>query len=128
MFILLFTAFINFLGEPPKHTGKCGLTPVKAYSQNILGRNIGYFVEIQNESLKDVDAVEWEAYFYNSFDELLEKKSASWSSGNVIKPCKAGGIIKDLKMVWVKKANKVFVKINRVHFADGSACGKKAKK
>jgi hypothetical protein len=36
-------------------------------------------------------------------------------------------VLKDLKMVWVKKATKVFIKVNRVHFTDGTSCGSKSK-
>lgn len=128
MWTLLLAVVLHFFDEPPAHAGKCGLNPEKAYSQYVMGRNIGYYVEIRNETDKEVDAVEWEAYFYDSFDEFIEKKSSSWSSGNIIKPCKAGELIKDVKTVWVKKANKVFIKIRRVHYTDGSTCGKKAKK
>ncbi len=101
---------------------------MNAYSQNLLGRNVGYYVEIKNETEKEVDALEWEAIFYNNFDELLEKRNGTWSSGNIIKACKPDEIVKTLATVWVKNATKVFIKINRVHFTDGSSCGTKNKK
>jgi len=124
--LFLISWFLNPV-LPPQHSGKCGLNPLKAYSQNVMGRNIGYFVEIKNETNKEVDALEWEAQFYDGFDELVKKEKGSWSSGNIIEPCKPYGVIKDLKTVWVKKATKVFIKINRVHFTDGSSCGVKSK-
>ena len=125
--VLLFPLFLSPNGNPV-HTGKCGVNPQKAYSQNLLGRNVGYYVEIKNETDKEVDALEWEASFYNNFNELLEKRNGSWSSGNIIKPCKPDAVVKTLATVWVKKATKVFIKINRVHFTDGSSCGSKGKK
>lgn len=112
----------------PQHSGLCGINPENAYSQNVLGRNIGYYVEIKNETSKEFDAIEWDALFYDNFDELIEKKSGSWSSGNIIKPVKPDEVLKDLKTVWVKKATKVFIKVKRVHFTDGSSCGAKGKK
>ena len=126
----LILLFISLLlgGGKPGHTGKCGVNPINAYSQNVLGRNVGYYVEIKNETSKDFDAIEWEAHFYDNFDEFLEKKSGSWSSGNIIQPVKPDEVLKDLKMVWVKKATKVYIKVNRVHFTDGSSCGSKGKK
>jgi hypothetical protein len=124
---LFFPLFLS-PASTPEHTGKCGIIPVKAYSQNVLGRNIGYYVEIKNETEKEVDAIEWEAYFYDNFDEMMEKKNGSWSSGNIIKPCKPDEIVKTLATVWVKEATKVFIKINRVHFTDGSSCGMKKKR
>lgn len=126
MYSLILHLFFLF-GGGPGHSGKCGINPENAYSQNIMGRNVGYYVEIKNESSKQLDAIEWEAQFYNNFDEFIEKKSGSWSSGNIIKPVKPGEVLKDLKMVWVKNATKVFIKVNRVHFTDGSSCGSKGK-
>lgn len=123
---LIFPLFLT-PASSPGHSGRCGINPVKAYSQNVLGRNIGYYVEFKNETEKEVDAIEWNAYFYDSFDEMLEKKNGSWSSGNIIEPCKPDKIVKTLATVWVKKATKVVIKINRVHFTDGSTCGTKSK-
>lgn len=125
--ILLALLLLFASGIKPEHTGKCGINPVNAYSQNVMGRNVGYYVEIKNETSKEMDAIEWEAHFYDNFDELIEKKSGSWSSGNIIKPVKPDEVLKDLKMVWVKKATKVFIKVKRVHFTDGTSCGSKGK-
>lgn len=127
MHILTLLIFLNLHNPLQKltHSGKCGVTPDKAYSQNVLGRNVGYYVEIKNESEKEFDAIEWEAFFYDNFDELLETRPGSWSSGNIIKPCKPQETLKDLDMVWVKKATKVIIKIRRVHFTDGTTCGSK---
>ena len=125
--LLIFISLLN-TEQKPSHSGKCGIRPEKAYSQNVMGRNVGYYVEIKNESQKELDAIEWEAFFYDNFDELLETRTGNWSSGNIIKPCKPGETLKDLDMVWVKKATKVFIKVGRVHFTDGSVCGSKVSK
>jgi hypothetical protein len=107
---------------PPKHIGKCGIIAQKAYTQNILGKNVGYYVEFKNTSKKTVDALEWSVKFYNNFDELKGTKSGEWSSGNFISPIKPGKTTKDLEGVWVENATKVFVTVTRVHFTDGSSC------
>ena len=121
-------AFVLFQTDGINHQGKCSVTPVKTYSQNVLGKNVGYFVEIKNESSSEVDAIEWEAVFCDEFDEVLESRFGKWSAGNIIQPCKPGEIIQDVKPVWISKATKVFIHINRVHFTNGTTCGKKKSK
>jgi hypothetical protein len=85
---------------------------------------VGYYVSIANNSQKTVDGIEWTAYFYNNFDDLKGTKSGSWESGNFISPVEAGSNITDLEGAWVDGATKVFIKITRVHFSDGTSCGK----
>ena len=108
----------------PKHYGKCGVMPLKAYTQNILGKNVGYYVEFKNGSKKSVDALEWQARFYNNFDELKGTRTGNWSSGNFISPIEPNATTKDLEGVWVDGATKVFIIISRVHFTDGTTCSK----
>jgi len=122
--IFYFMLFIGITFTPPAHSGKCGISPTKAYSQNVLGKNVGYYVSIANNSQKTVDGIEWTAYFYNNFDDLKGTKSGSWESGNFISPVEAGSNITDLEGAWVDGATKVFIKITRVHFSDGTSCGK----
>jgi hypothetical protein len=107
---------------PPKHSGKCGVIAIKAYTQNLLGKNVGYYVEFKNSSKKSVDAIEWTAKFYNNFDELKGSSKGEWSSGNIISPIESGETTRDLEGVWVNGATKVFVTITRVHFTDGTIC------
>jgi len=101
-----------------KHYGKSGVDVLRTYSQNVLGKNIGYYVEFTNEANREVDAIEWEAYFYNNFKDLKGKLKGSWSSGNFIKPLKPKALTKDLQASWVDGAEKVYIKITRVHFVD----------
>ena len=72
--------FIGSSLTPPAHTGKCGIMPTKAYSQNVLGRNVGYYVSIANNSQKTVDGLEWTANFYNNFDDFKGASKGSWQS------------------------------------------------
>ena len=72
-FVLLLPA--AWMVSPPSHTGLCGVDVVKAYSQNILGQNVGYYINLKNNSSKTVDAVSWTANFYNNFEDLKGKKT-----------------------------------------------------
>jgi hypothetical protein len=109
---------------PPAHKSLCSIDPQKAYSQNILGKNVGYYVNIKNNATREVDGIKWTAYFYNNFDDLKGTKLGSWESGNFISPVATGESITDLEGAWVDGATKVYIKITRVHFTDGTTCGK----
>ncbi len=104
------------------HKGKCKIEVIKTYSQKTFGRNIGYYVELKNNSNKTVDAIEWEALFYNKFGELKGKKPGKWDSGNIIEPVDPGGSIEDLETSWIKDATDVYITIKRVHYTDGTSC------
>ena len=119
LFLILTSAsFLN--GQ--SHKGKCGLEINKTYTQNILGKNIGYYVEFKNNATDEIDAIEWVAYFYNNFDDFKGQRDGKWSSGNLIKPIKPGSTIVDLESNWVKEATKVFITIKRIHFVHGKTC------
>ena len=57
-------------------------------------------------------------HFYNNFKDLKGKRKGSWSSGNFIKPLKSKEMTKDLQASWVDGAEKVYIKITRIHFID----------
>jgi len=120
--VLLFS--ITWMSLPQAHSGLCGIDVVKAYSQNILGQNVGYYVKLTNNSSKTVDAVSWTANFYNNFEDSKGKKTGKWESGNFTSSAKPGESITDLEGAWVDGATKVFIKVTRVHFTDGTSCGK----
>lgn len=121
-FVLLLPA--AWMVSPPSHTGLCGVDVVKAYSQNILGQNVGYYINLKNNSSKTVDAVSWTANFYNNFEDLKGKKTGKWESGNFTSVAEPGETMTDLEGAWIDGATKVFIKVTRVHFTDGSSCGK----
>lgn len=81
-------------------------------------------MNIKNNATREVDGIKWTAYFYNNFDDLKGTKLGSWESGNFISPVAAGESITDLEGAWVDGATKVYIKITRVHFTDGTTCGK----
>ena len=68
LLILPFLLF-SFIKDAPKHKGLANVTVVKAYSQNVLGKNVGYYVSFKNNATSDVDALKWKAFFYDNFDE-----------------------------------------------------------
>jgi len=113
---------LTFL-PPPSHSGLCGIVPEKAYSQNLFGKNVGYYVRLKNNTSKKVDAVAWVAKFYNNFDDFKGEKTGKWESGNFTSEAEPGEIFTDLESAWISGASKVYIQIKRVHFTDGSSCG-----
>jgi hypothetical protein len=88
----------------------------EAKTQQILGKNIGYYITLKNVSSKKVDGVKWQAYFYDNFEELKGVRDGKWESGNFISPIEPGEETEDLENVWVSGATKVKIKIIKVHF------------
>lgn len=95
---------------------------IKVYTQTVMGKNIGYSVEIKNSSDKTVDGIEWDAYFFNRFGDLKGKREGEWTSGNLIKPKTPGETLIDVSSNFVSGATDVFITIKRVHFTDGTLC------
>lgn len=111
--------FLSLTNDSSKHTGLANVSVVKAYSQNVLGKNVGYYVVFKNNASNEVDALKWKAFFYDNFDELKGESEGAWSSGNFITPIKSGKTAEDLEPAWIKNATKVVIKIQKVHFVNG---------
>jgi hypothetical protein len=122
MLLLPFLLF-SFVKDTTKHKGLGNVTVVKAYSQSVLGKNVGYYVEFKNNGKSEVDALKWKAFFYDNFDEYKGESEGTWSSGNFIQPIKSGKTTQDLETAWIKNASKVVIKIQKVHFVDGKTIG-----
>jgi hypothetical protein len=116
--------FLSFHKDPFKHKGLGDISVVKAYSQNVLGKNIGYYVEFKNNGAVDVDALKWKALFYDNFGDYKGQSEGKWSSGNFVTPIKKGETKEDLESAWIKDASKVVIKITRVHLVNGKSFGK----
>jgi hypothetical protein len=71
-----------------------------------------------------VDGIKWKANFYDNFEELKGTREGSWQSGNFISPIEIGETAQDLENVWVTGATKIFITVTKVHFTDGTSCGK----
>jgi hypothetical protein len=106
----------------PTHEGMCNISISKAYTQNVLGKNIGYYVEFKNNASRSVDALKWKATFYDNFNEQKGVRDGSWSSGNFISPIAPKSTAIDLESNWVNDATKVRITITKVHFTDGMTC------
>jgi archaellum component FlaG (FlaF/FlaG flagellin family) len=100
----------------------CGLEVQKAVTQEVAGKNIGFFVEFKNTGENEVDAIEYKVSYMDGFEKVVEEKLVQWQSGNIIKPIKPGAVGKNITTNWVKGANKIKVTIKRVHYTDGTTC------
>jgi hypothetical protein len=98
--------------------GISGMEIVKTSTQEVLGVNIGFFVEFKNTNPETVDALKYTVTYYDGFDEKMGEKNFKWQSGNIIKSIESGKTTKDYHANWIKGANKIKVVITRVHFAD----------
>lgn len=100
----------------------CGLETVQAYTQQVLGKNVGFFVRFKNDGDKTIDALEYDVTFKNAFDEIIGTKTFTWQASVIVGPIKPNMIINDGGTNWMDGANKIDVKILRVHFTDGTTC------
>ena len=114
----------SFTMDVPKHKGLGNVKVIKTITQNILGKNVGYVVTFKNSSSEKVDAIKWKALFYDNFDEYKGTADGKWSSGNFISPINKGETTEDVETAWVKDASKVFIKITKVHYVNGTSVGK----
>ena len=121
-FVFTLSLFVLCSASLVPHSDACGVAVTKAYSQNVLGTNVGYYVVFKNNSGKTIDGIQWKAKFYNNFNDYKGDRKGEWSSGNFISPVKTGGTIEDLEGVWVEGATKVVIEITRVHYTDESSC------
>lgn len=100
-----------------KNKSFSGVEVIKTTTQEVLGVNIGFFVEFKNHNDKAVDALKYTVYYFNGFDEKMGEKNFKWQAGNIVKEIESGKTIKDYHANWIKDANKIKVIITRVHFA-----------
>ena len=115
--------FACFSGKAQKHINKCKLEIISAEPQTISGKTRWYKLVIQNNNELTLDALEWEAHFYNKFNNLIGVKKGDWSSGDFIDPISPGKkltsreITKDLG-----DADRVYIHISRAHFVGNKTC------
>ncbi len=100
----------------------CGITVTKSYNQQVLGKNIGFFVIFKNNTTRSLDAIDYKVIYKNGFDEVKGTRSFTWQAGNFLGPKLPGESLKDGSTTWVDDANKIEVLIKRVHFTDGYSC------
>jgi hypothetical protein len=100
----------------------CGISVTKSYNQQVMGKNVGFYVVFKNNSKRTMDAIDYEVNYKNGFDETMGKRSFTWQAGNFFGPKLPGESLKDGATTWVDGANKIKVIIKRVHFTDGYTC------
>ena len=116
IFSILMFCLIPILGISQTNKGKSGISVVDTKTQNVLGVNLGYYVEFKNNTLKKVDGIKWIATFTDNFGEILGTREGKWQSGNLISSIEPGESTEDLENNFVKGATKVFITITLVHF------------
>ncbi len=102
--------------------GKCGLEVLDAYTQEIMGKNVGFYVKFKNNSKKNIDAFDYKVKYFDGFGALKGTNEYRWQAGNLINDLEPGETLKDGATNWVKGANKIKVQIIRVHYTDGTVC------
>lgn len=100
----------------------CGIIVTKSYNQEVLGKNIGFYVVFKNNTTRSLDAIDYKVIYKNGFDEVKGTRSFTWQAGNFLGPKLPGESLKDGSTTWVDDANKIEVLIKRVHFTDGYSC------
>ena len=117
IFLFFLCSLNSFFGQQINR-GKNNVEVHKTYTQKVLGKNIGYYVEFKNNGTKSVDGLKWIANFYNNFGDYKGNREGSWESGNFISVLAPGEITKDLESNYVKDATKVFIIIKTVHYTN----------
>ena len=115
-FLTLLLCIISIAGVSQTNKGKSGVSVVGTKTQNVLGANLGYYVEFKNNGGKKVDGIKWIATFTDNFGEVLGTRNGKWQSGNIISSIEPGKITEDLENNFVKGATKVWIRITLVHF------------
>lgn len=100
----------------------CGLVVSESYTQELLGKNVGFYVRFTNKSEKAIDAVQYEVIYKNGFNEVKGSKEFTWQAGNIVGIVKPGEDLSHGATNWISGANKIEIKIVRIHYTDDSVC------
>jgi hypothetical protein len=118
-----FSISLNRVKINSTRTGNgCGLVVSESYTQELLGKNVGFYVRFTNKSGKAIDAIQYEVIYKNGFNEVKGSKEYTWQAGNIVGVLKAGEDLPHGATNWISGANKIDIKIIRVHFTDDSVC------
>ena len=125
MFVLLFIMLFNFLTSFSQgHKNICKLTVEKAEPVVLNNKLRWYKLVISNGSTKTIDALEWDAVFYDKFDKYLGTASGRYSSGGTIsKPIQPGEKLTDRETPeGIGDADRVIITLRKVHYVGGGTC------
>ena len=100
----------------------CGLQVIDSYTQEVMGKNVGFYVKFKNVSKKNIDAFKYKVKYFDGFNEVKGIKEFTWQAGNIIDKLEPEETLKDGSTNWIKGANKIKIEIIRVHFTDDSVC------
>lgn len=100
----------------------CQVTVVEAVTKQVLKKNIGFYTRFRNDSDKGVDAIDYEVTYRNGFDEVKGVKTFTWQAGNLNTVLKAHEYRTEVYSNWIEGANKIEVRVLRVHYVDGTSC------
>lgn len=120
-FCLFFFCFVS-CSFAQQHKEICDLKVTKAVTQELLGRNIGIYVEIKNNNSIPLDALEYVVNYFDGFNKKMGTNNFKWQAGNIIKALDPGENLRDVNKNWVKGANKIQVIIIKAHFTNGKLC------
>jgi hypothetical protein len=124
VFYLMILVLLNSAFSYNGFDEKCGLEVVSAYTQEVMGKNVGFYVKFKNNSRKSVDAIDYKVKYLDGFNQLKGTNEYRWQAGNLINEVEPGETLKDGATNWVKGANKIEIVIVRVHYTDNSVCTK----
>jgi hypothetical protein len=123
---LLVLAFSSAIGPAvfsQTHKNKCNIEIKGASPHVVMDKLLWYSVDFYNGSQKAVDALEWDAYFYDKFDEVIAVRKGSWSCGDWVKCLQSGETRTDREMPkGIGDADHVRIEVKRVHFVGGTSC------
>ncbi len=100
----------------------CQVIVVEAVTQQVFKKNIGFYTKFRNDAEKGVDAIDYEVTYRNGFDEVKGVKTFTWQANNMVGVLKPHEYKAEVYSNWMEGANKIEVRILRVHFVDGTSC------
>lgn len=123
---ILVLAFL-FIATPfygQQHKGLCNVEVNDVTNVASFGYLVSYVVQFKNNSKKTVDGIYFRALYYNNNNDLIKSEEDSFNSSSLVDPIASGFTKSIARSPRVKGASKVFIVISKVHYSDGSNCGK----
>lgn len=102
--------------------GRCQVEVTDITKVVSLGYLASYKVVFRNNSTKTVDGIYWTVTYYNNAGELIKTEKSSFNSTELVDPISAGFTKNLVRTPAIKGASKVFIKIDKIHFSDGTQC------
>ena len=124
LFYTLIIVFVSNFSFSQSNKGLCKVEVEDVSKVTSFGYLLGYSVTFKNDTNKTIDGIYWNVYYYNNANELLKKDNSSFNSTKIIDPIASGFTKTIARSPKVKGASVVIIKINKVHFSDGTTCDK----